>query len=47
MTALKHKPHISQYAFFTLLETFSSQIPTEEEKVSSTAIALGTAFSKH
>ena len=36
--------HISQYTFFTLLETFSSRIPTEEEKVSSTMYnALGIA----
>ena len=28
----------SQNAFFTLLETFSSRIPTEEEKVSSTTM---------
>ena len=29
---------IPQYAVFTLLETFSSRIPTEEEKVSSTTM---------
>jgi hypothetical protein len=43
MAALKHKPqhmHMQQYAFFTLLETFSSRIPEKkkEEKVSSTTM---------
>jgi hypothetical protein len=42
MAALKHKPHMhmQQYAFFTLLETFSSRIPekNKEEKVSSTTM---------
>ena len=47
MAALKQKPkHMQQYAFFTLLETFSSRIPEKKERRKSKLYnnALGTAY---
>jgi hypothetical protein len=49
MAALKHKPqhmHMQQYAFFNLLETFSSRIPEKLERRKSKLYnnALGTAY---